>query len=38
MIITVPLMMAAIGKLLPAVMTAHAIGAAITYLNRGEKR
>jgi hypothetical protein len=38
MIITVPAMMAVIIKFLPAVITAHGIGAAITYLNRGEKR
>lgn len=38
MIITVPTMMAVISKLLPAVIMAHGIGAAITYLKRGEDR
>jgi hypothetical protein len=36
MIITVPALMAIIIKFLPAVMTAHGIGIAISYLNRGE--
>lgn len=38
MITTVPTMMAFIIKFLPAVITAHGIGAAITHLNRGGER